>query len=66
MRHFRIALALLGGHGNQQAIGMIGERADQPPFFFGKFRPRRAAPRRLLALAHGGEIQGEDAAELRF
>ena len=43
---------------------MIGKLADQPPFLVGKLGTQRAPSRRLLALTHGGKLQGEDAAKL--
>jgi len=43
---------------------VIGELADQTPFLIRKLGARCATPRRLLALAHGRKLQGEDAAKL--
>ena len=43
---------------------MIGELTDQTPFLIRKLRARCAPSRRLLALSHGGKLQGEDAAKL--
>ena len=43
---------------------MIGKLRHQPPFLVRELGARRAPARRLLALAHGGKLQGEDAAKL--
>jgi hypothetical protein len=43
---------------------MIGKFADQPPFVVRELGARCAPPRRLLALAHGGEPQSKDAPKL--
>jgi len=43
---------------------MVGELADQPPLLVRKLRTGCAPARRLLALAHRGEFQREDAPKL--
>ena len=45
---------------------MIGKLGHQPPFLVCELRAEGAPARRLLALAHGGKLQGENAAELIF
>src|SRR5262249_61387776 len=50
--------------GNDKTVGMICKLTDQPPFFVRKLGTPRAPPRRLLTLAHGGKLQGQDAAKI--
>ena len=64
MRYLCVSLAVFRGCGDEQAVGMIGKLTDQPPFLVGKLGAWCAPSRRLLALAHDGELQGEDAAKL--
>src|SRR5262245_24868681 len=64
VRDLGVDLAGLGRGNDQQAVGMIGELADQPPFLVRELETPRAPPGRLLVVAHGGKLQGEDPAQL--
>ena len=58
---FGVCLATLGCCRDEQAVGMIGKLGHQPPFLVCELRAGGAPARRLLALAHGGKLQGENA-----
>jgi hypothetical protein len=64
MRHLSIGLPALGCCRDEKAIWVIGKLADQPPLLIRKLGTQRAPSRRLLALTHGGKLQGEDTAKL--
>src|SRR5262249_31113187 len=64
VRYLCVSLAVFGGSGDEQAVGMIGKLADQVPFFVFKLGPQCAPSRRLLALAHGCKLQRKNAAKL--
>ena len=66
MRHLGIGLPALGCCRDEQAVGMIGQLIDQPPLLVCKLGAQRAPSCRLLTLAHGGKLQGENPAELVF
>ena len=66
VRHLGVCLLSLGCCRDEQAVGMIGKLGHQPPFLVCELRAEGAPARRLLALAHGGKLQGENAAELIF
>ena len=66
MRHLGVSLPALGCCRNEKAVRMIGKLFDQPPLLVRKLGARRAPSCRLLTLAHGGKLQGENPAELVF
>src|SRR5262245_43521058 len=63
MRHFSIGFAAFRGRRDQKTIRMIRKLGHEPPFLIRKLGTQRAPSRRLLALAHCGELQGEYAAK---
>ena len=61
-----IGLAAFRRGGDEQAMGMVGKLRDHAPFGLAELGAQRPAAGRLAILAHGGKLEGEQAAERRL
>src|SRR5271166_55061 len=63
VRDLGVGLARLGRDGDEKSVGIAGKLGDKSPFVVRELVAGRSAPRRLAVLAHGRELEREDAPE---
>ena len=61
-----IGLAAFRRGGDEQPMGMVGELGDHAPLVLAELGAQRPAAGGLAVLAHGGELEGEQAAQRRL
>ena len=63
MRDLGVSLAHRAGDRDQKTVGIAGKFGDEPPFLVRELVANGAASRRFAVLAHGRELEREDAPE---